>query len=84
MALIVHSGEFRALKLLLCADKYILITIDTRTGRIILRDVGELAATNTGSRIAHCTDLINQDPSQLMRLLIRLRLDVSVVVLEFF
>ncbi|THV06734.1 MED14-domain-containing protein [Dendrothele bispora CBS 962.96] len=80
---LVEEGDFQALKLLLCADKYILITIDTRTGRIILRDVGELAATNTGSQIAQYTEWINHDPTQLMpRLVIKLRLDTIIDLVE--
>ncbi|KAF5370780.1 hypothetical protein D9758_002136 [Tetrapyrgos nigripes] len=79
---LVEDGEFRALKLLLCADKYLLITIDTRTGRITLRDVGELAATNTGSRVAQWTELINRDPASLTAVLFKLRLETIIELVE--
>ncbi|KAF5388784.1 hypothetical protein D9757_005677 [Collybiopsis confluens] len=67
---LIENGEFQALKVLLCADKYILVSLDPRTGRFTLRDVGDLAATAYGVRLLQrlrqtIIDLIEQKAQYL-------------------
>ena len=61
----------------LCADEFVIITIDTRTGRLNLRDTGDLAAAGRGPRFATISDKLNENPTALLEALFRLRVDVS-------
>ncbi|KAJ4468331.1 MED14-domain-containing protein [Lentinula aciculospora] len=79
---LIEDGEFQALRVLLCADKYILVSLDPRTGRFTLRDVGDLAATMHGVRLLRFADNINESPAQIFRVLISIRLLTIVNLLE--
>ena len=70
------AGEIQALRVYLCADEVLIITIDTRTGRLSLRDTGDLASAGRGPRFAIFSDKLNENPSILMDALCRLRLSV--------
>jgi len=72
----VAAGEIQALRVYLCADEVLIITIDTRTGRLSLRDTGDLASAGRGPRFAIFSDKLNENPSILMDALCRLRLSV--------
>jgi len=74
----VAAGETQALRVHLCADQVLIITIDTRTGRLGLRDTGDLASAGRGPRFALFSEKLNENPSILMDALFRLRLAVCV------
>lgn len=60
----------------LCGDEVVvIITLDTRTGKLNLRDTGDLAAAGHG--YATFSDKVNENPTLLFDSLIRLRLIVS-------
>ncbi|KAI0829900.1 MED14-domain-containing protein [Trametes gibbosa] len=63
-----------SLRVHLCADEVVIVTIDPRTGRITLRDTGDLAAAGRGPRFAALSDGLNDSPWLLPEVLIRLRL----------
>ncbi|KXN90150.1 Mediator of RNA polymerase II transcription subunit 14 [Leucoagaricus sp. SymC.cos] len=62
-----------ALRIHLCADEMVIVTIDPRTGRIALRDTGDLAAAGRGPRFTAITEMINDDPTVLYSAVFRLR-----------
>lgn len=66
-----------ALRTHLCADEVVVITIDPRTGRLNLRDTGDLAAAGRGRRFAVITDKLNESPGILSEALIRLKFGVG-------
>jgi len=53
-------------------------TIDPRTGRISLRDTGDLAAAGRGPRFIAISEKLNENPLMLFDILVRLRLNVSL------
>jgi mediator of RNA polymerase II transcription subunit 14 len=68
-----------ALRVRLCADEIVVITIDSRTGRMNLWDTGNLAAAGRGPRFAAVSEKLNENPSILADALVRLRLYVSPI-----
>jgi mediator of RNA polymerase II transcription subunit 14 len=60
----------------LCGDEVLIITIDSRTGRLNLQDTGDLAAAGRGPRFVTFSDRLNENPAFLMDALFRLRLSV--------
>ena len=71
-----------ALRVRLCADEIILVTIDARTGRLNMRDTGDLAAVGRSQRFTSFNEKINENPTTLSEALIRLRSSVSVTILS--
>lgn len=65
------------LRVHLCADEVVLVSIDVRTGRMNLRDTGDLAAASRGPKFALISDRLNDNPSMLLEALVRLRSNVS-------
>lgn len=65
------------LRVRLCADEVVVITIDSRTGRVNLWDTGDLAAAGRGPRFAVISDKLNDNPSILSGALVQLRFHVS-------
>lgn len=61
----------------LCADEVVIITIDPRTGRLTLRDTGDLAAAGRAPRFVAVTKQLNDIPFQLFSALASLRLQVG-------
>lgn len=59
---LVESDGNLALRIHLCADEIVLVSLDLRTGRITLRDTGDLAAAGRGPRFAHITQRLNDAP----------------------
>ncbi|KAI0694357.1 hypothetical protein BC835DRAFT_1274702, partial [Cytidiella melzeri] len=66
----------------LCADEVVIITIDPRTGRISMRDTGDLAAAGRGPKFSSISDAINVTPSQLPEALVRLRFNTITDLAE--
>ncbi|KAF8629115.1 hypothetical protein AX17_005701 [Amanita inopinata Kibby_2008] len=62
------------LRVRLCADEIIMITIDARTGCLNLRDTGDLAATGRSQRFMAFAEKLNENPTIISEALIRLRL----------
>jgi mediator of RNA polymerase II transcription subunit 14 len=73
----IFAGDTHALKTHLAADEKAITTIDSRTGRINLRDTGDLAAAGRGPRFLAISDKLNENPTMLLEALVRLRLNVS-------
>ena len=61
----------------LCADEIVIITIDPRTGKLNMRDTGDLAAAGRGLRFSALSEKLNENPSRLFEVLVRLRWNVS-------
>ncbi|KZT67209.1 MED14-domain-containing protein [Daedalea quercina L-15889] len=66
----------------LCADEVVVMTIDTRTGRLNLRDTGDLAAANRGRRFTVITDRLNDNPTILYEAFSRLKLGTILDLAE--
>ncbi|KAG6862349.1 hypothetical protein C0995_016047 [Termitomyces sp. Mi166 len=64
----------QALRVHLCADEVVIMTIDSRTGRLNLRDTGDLAAAGRGPRFTAFSEQLNENPLHLIPALMRLRL----------
>lgn len=69
-----------ALRVHLCADEVIVVAIDPRTGRLTLRDTGDLAAAGRGPRCAMVSERVNENPLMIYEALIRLRYNVSLAL----
>ncbi|KAJ7739667.1 hypothetical protein DFH07DRAFT_778652 [Mycena maculata] len=69
-----HPEQLEVLRVNLCADEVVLITLDSRSGPSNIRDTGELAAAEKGPRLKTLSDKINEDPMVLFDDLIQLRL----------
>ncbi len=69
-----------ALRIHLCADEIILVTIDARTGRLNMRDTGDLAAAGRSLRFTALNEKINENPALLSEVLIRLRSSVGIII----
>lgn len=69
-----------ALRIRLCADEIILVTIDARTGRLNMRDTGDLAAVGRSQRFTALNEKINENPTLLSEALIRLRSSVGIII----
>ncbi|KAN0076709.1 Mediator complex subunit MED14 domain containing protein [Tylopilus felleus] len=76
-----HGGH-HVLRVHLCADEVVLVSIDVRTGRMNLRDTGDLAAASRGPRFAIISDRLNDNPGMLQEALVRLRLNTIVDLVE--
>ncbi|KAJ6602180.1 mediator complex subunit MED14-domain-containing protein [Mycena sp. CBHHK59/15] len=68
------DDQLEVLRINLCADEVVLITLDSRSGRFNIRDTGDLAAAERGPRFKTLSDKINEDPTVLFNVLVRLRL----------
>ncbi|RPD78468.1 MED14-domain-containing protein [Lentinus tigrinus ALCF2SS1-7] len=62
-----------SLRVHLCADEVVIVTVDPRTGRLTLRDTGDLAAAGRGPRFAAITERLNDSPYMLPHALVALR-----------
>ncbi|KAJ3517642.1 hypothetical protein NLJ89_g378 [Agrocybe chaxingu] len=71
---LVMDGNTQALRIHFCGDEVAIITIDVRTGKINVRDTGDLAAAGRGPRFAAFTEGINSNPAVLLEWLCHLRL----------
>ncbi|KAF8552437.1 MED14-domain-containing protein [Imleria badia] len=75
-------GGYHVLRVHLCADEVVLVSIDVRTGRMNLRDTGDLAAASRGPRFAVISDRLNENPGMLQEALVRLRFNTIVDLVE--
>lgn len=66
-----------SLRVHLCTDEVVIVTVDPRTGRLTLRDTGDLAAAGRGPRFAAITQRLHDSPSMLPHALVLLRNAVS-------
>ncbi|KAJ7078861.1 mediator complex subunit MED14-domain-containing protein [Mycena belliarum] len=71
---LIMDEQLEVLRVNLCADEIVLITLDSRSGRLNIRDTGDLAAAERGPRFKTISDKINEDPTLLFNVLLRLRL----------
>ena len=78
----IATDTSAALRVRLCADEIILVTIDARTGRLNMRDTGDLAAAGRSQRFTSFNEKINENPTTLSEALIRLRSSVSITILS--
>ncbi|KAG6886292.1 hypothetical protein C0993_006702 [Termitomyces sp. T159_Od127] len=72
----------QALRVHLCADEIVIMTIDSRTGRLTLRDTGDLAAAGRGPQFTVFSDQLNENPQHLVLALMRLRLMTIIDLAE--
>jgi mediator of RNA polymerase II transcription subunit 14 len=87
VGLVADHHEFfaagvHALRVRLCADEIVVITVDSRTGRLNLLDTGDLAAAGRAPRFSAISEKLNENPSVLADALVRLRLQVSYILGE--
>jgi hypothetical protein len=75
-----YADDTHALRAHLCAHEVVIVTIDPRTGRLNLRDTGDLAAAGRGPRFAAISEKLNENPTMLLDALIRLRLNVRCLL----
>ncbi|KAG7090906.1 hypothetical protein E1B28_009983 [Marasmius oreades] len=79
---LVDDDELLALRVLLCAQKVITISIDARTGRFIFRDAGDLSPAGQASRYAIIFDKVNEEPQFLLKMLSNLRVQTLIELVE--
>ncbi|KII92020.1 hypothetical protein PLICRDRAFT_103790 [Plicaturopsis crispa FD-325 SS-3] len=79
---LVIDGDAPTLRAHLCADEVVVITIDPRTGRLNLRDTGDLAAVGRGPRFAAISYKLNDNPEMLFDALNRLRIQTITDLAE--
>jgi hypothetical protein len=66
-----------ALHVHMCADEVVVITIDPRSGKLNMRDTGDLATAGRVPRFMAVTTRLNENPEILYEALSRLRLQVG-------
>ncbi|TDL22587.1 MED14-domain-containing protein [Rickenella mellea] len=79
---IVSENDSVVLRVHLCAEEMVIVSIDPRTGRLALRDTGDLAAAGRGPRFAIISDRINDYPPVIYDALVRLRYNTITEVVE--
>ncbi|KDQ15248.1 hypothetical protein BOTBODRAFT_31903 [Botryobasidium botryosum FD-172 SS1] len=81
ISLIEDAGS-RALRLKLCGDQFLLISIDTRTGRFHIRDAGDLAAWTRATKFLQYTEKLNSNPTEWLDSVITLRYQAILDLVE--
>ncbi|KAI0273942.1 mediator complex subunit MED14-domain-containing protein [Russula aff. rugulosa BPL654] len=79
---VVEEGGSQALHVHLCADETVVVTIEPRTGKISLRDTGDLGAAGRGPRFLAISEKVNESPTSLLGGLTRLRVNTIVELAE--
>ncbi|OAX41796.1 MED14-domain-containing protein [Rhizopogon vinicolor AM-OR11-026] len=79
---LISERSYHSLRVHLCADEIAIVSIDTRAGRLNLRDTGDLAAAGRGPRFSAISDKLNEAPSMLFDALIRLRYNTITDIVE--
>ena len=74
---VLSLDETPTLRLTLFKDQILYVSIDTRSGRFVLRDAGDLAAWERGYRFARYADRLNDNPAVLLNAIVNLRFNVS-------
>ncbi|KAG9309720.1 hypothetical protein JVU11DRAFT_10396 [Chiua virens] len=80
--LLDSRGGYHVLRVHLCTDKVVLVSIVVRTGRMHLQDTGDLAAVSRGPRFAIVSDRLNDNPTMLLEVLVRLRFGTIMDLIE--
>ena len=81
LTLYFQAGE-PGLRINLCADEVVVVNIDPRTGRLNLRDTGNLATAKRGPRFLKVSDQLNENPGMLFNVLHGLRLSLITELVE--
>jgi len=71
------ADKVSALRVQLCSDEFVIITLDTRTGKFNIRCTADLAVAGREIQFSAFSDKINENPMLLDEALIKLRLMVS-------
>jgi hypothetical protein len=72
-----NTAGLQALHVHLCADEVVIVTIEPRTGKISLRDTGDLGAAGRGPSFLAISEKLNENPTVLLlEALTRLRIKV--------
>ncbi|TFY52257.1 hypothetical protein EVG20_g10628 [Dentipellis fragilis] len=79
---LMKNGGSTALQAHLCADEIVTVTIDARTGRLNLRDTGELGSAGRAPRFAAINEKLNENPGMLLEALVRLRMNTIIELAE--
>ena len=69
-----------SLRVNLCEDQNIIVNLDARTGKLVLRDTGDLAAAGRGPRFQTVADKLNEQPWVVPEAMVRLRYSVCICV----
>ena len=77
----MQIAGLQALHVHLCADEIVIVTIEPRTGKISLRDTGDLGAAGRGPRFLAISEKLNENPTVLLEALTRLRVNVRDFIL---
>ncbi|KIY53083.1 MED14-domain-containing protein [Fistulina hepatica ATCC 64428] len=70
---VVQINNVQALRVNICGDEIVIVGLDARTGRLTLKDSGDLAAAGRNVRFAHYLDQLNENPMKLFDLMTHLR-----------
>jgi mediator of RNA polymerase II transcription subunit 14 len=73
---IVRIAGTQALHVHLCADETVVVTIEPCSGKISLRDTGDLGAAGRAPRFVALSEKVNESPTLLLGGLMRLRVNV--------
>lgn len=76
--LLVPEAPEMALRIHLTAEEVVTVTIDSRTGRLTLKDIGDLTAAGRGPRFSMVSDKINETPNMMVEAIVRLRYNVRI------
>ena len=79
---LVFLAGIPGLRIILCADEIVVVNIDPRTGRLNLRDTGNLATAKRGPRFLNVSDQLNEKPEMLFTELFKLRLVLITELVE--
>lgn len=79
---LVSLAGVPGLRITLCADETVVVHIDPRTGRLNLRDTGNLATAKRGPRFLNVSDQLNENPGMLFTELHKLRLALITELVE--
>ncbi|KAI0785537.1 MED14-domain-containing protein [Abortiporus biennis] len=71
---LITENNSSSLHVHLCADEVVVLTIDPRTGRLVARDTGDLAAAGRGPKFNALSDRLNDNPVMLPQVLVTLRI----------
>lgn len=78
----IRTEGLSALRIHLCSEEMVIVAIDPRTGRINLRDTGDLTAAGRGPKFSAITEQINKAPQMLPEALARLRYNTITELAE--
>ncbi|KZT24268.1 MED14-domain-containing protein [Neolentinus lepideus HHB14362 ss-1] len=71
---LVESDDNIALRIHLCASEVVLVAIDLRTGKLIMRDANDLTAAGRSTRVAHLMPRLREVPYHLVDVIPQLRI----------